>query len=485
MGKKGAKAKTAAKAKAGASPPDSQIAAKTGAAFPEDQAGAEEAPPTDWLSTLTPQEREKEEKKKAERQKKAVAAQAEQQKQNEWKQHHEKQAQKQARAQEREDKKWEKGLEQVKQRALKEGILESEDWGDGTWWVNDPPGSKTWKEVQGQYYCTLCEKHLNDGTLNAHMESEAHKKKLAWAEPGYCPPVPAGQPKAAGRPPPSPQAAAGWGCLPCSLPGAPLEDWQERMPDGSVKCLPCGKIIDDQHLAKEDHISRLDWWRESNALHKDGYPAPELPYLAYVPWDENDPNSGRALKCLLCSKWVQDETSHSGTRHALGAYASKEHQKNLRNYGPGEPWYEQQVTQVRAKWHPVAQRPVREHKPAPWAAGAAAQPPQAVAAAAEPAKASSSQLPAGWAKATDPASGREYYHNTVTMETSWDPPEPAGSPPPSAPSPAQLPVGWEAAVDPTSGNTYYYNRAENRSTWEIPSAQAPAAAPREEDLDEC
>ncbi|CAE7237225.1 yki [Symbiodinium necroappetens] len=144
-------------------------------------------------------------------------------------------------------------------------------------------------------------------------------------------------------------------------------------------------------------------------------------------------------------------------------------------------------------------------------------------------------LPPGWEQAVDPASGKVYYANRSTGETSWIPPaaaptqlppmlvaqtapaaalatapaqtqtapaaaaaeatapasEPATAPAEAAPAEAQadgttapaeasqaqpaeaqpaLPAGWEQGVDATSGKTYYYNRATNQSSWTIPTA---------------
>ncbi|CAE7447779.1 pub1 [Symbiodinium sp. CCMP2592] len=153
-------------------------------------------------------------------------------------------------------------------------------------------------------------------------------------------------------------------------------------------------------------------------------------------------------------------------------------------------------------------------------------------------------LPPGWEQAVDPASGKVYYANRSTGETSWIPPAaaptqlppmllaqtapaaalaaapaqtsipqtapataatapateaataPASEPataPAEAPAEAQadgataapaeagaqaqpaeaqpaLPAGWEQGVDATSGKTYYYNRATNQSSWTIPTA---------------
>ncbi len=125
---------------------------------------------------------------------------------------------------------------------------------------------------------------------------------------------------------------------------ARLEDWQDIQPGGLIKCRPCGKCVDEFRCASEGNVNMLAWWR----TRREGYPAPRLLYLAYVPCDKND-TSDLALKCLLCNKWVSDETAHSDD-----AAASTRHQKRMRNYGLGDSWYNEYVTQVRARWHPVA-----------------------------------------------------------------------------------------------------------------------------------
>eukprot|EP00913_Durusdinium_trenchii_P030699 g28753.t1 len=161
-------------------------------------------------------------------------------------------------------------------------------------------------EVQGRYYCEYCNKHLNDNTLEAHIDSEAHKKKHAWATPALAGP-PAPPPVAAPRgPAPAPPLTAS--LSPVCPPVAHLLDWQQVGPDGLVRCIPCNKA-----------------WREYERLKKTGHPAPELEYLAWVPSIDGDPNSEKWKKCLLCKKWVQDETSHCGT--AANPQGSKEHQK--------------------------------------------------------------------------------------------------------------------------------------------------------------
>eukprot|EP00928_Gymnodinium_smaydae_P003889 TRINITY_DN11375_c0_g2_i1.p1 TRINITY_DN11375_c0_g2~~TRINITY_DN11375_c0_g2_i1.p1 ORF type:complete len:273 (-),score=32.37 TRINITY_DN11375_c0_g2_i1:148-966(-) len=80
-------------------------------------------------------------------------------------------------------------------------------------------------------------------------------------------------------------------------------------------------------------------------------------------------------------------------------------------------------------------------------------------------------LPLGWEAVHDAASGRMYYCNRATGESSWTPP--AAPVPAPAPVPAatpQLPPGWEQASDPASGRVYYFNRATNQTTWDPPVA---------------
>ena len=150
----------------------------------------------------------------------------------------------------------------------------------------------------------------------------------------------------AAAPPPAPAAAvpALAQLVPmASAPAAPLEDWQEMQSDGFIKCRACSKYADVMHCATESHVTKLASWR----TRREGYAAPRLLYLAYVPCDKND-TSNLALKCLLCNKWVTDETAHSDD-----AAASILHKKRMRIYGPGDSWYNEYVTHVRARWHPV------------------------------------------------------------------------------------------------------------------------------------
>lgn len=80
-------------------------------------------------------------------------------------------------------------------------------------------------------------------------------------------------------------------------------------------------------------------------------------------------------------------------------------------------------------------------------------------------------LPAGWEQMTDPASGRPYFCNRASGETSWTAPvvsPPALVGPPSVPPGGALPQGWEQASDPASGRPYFFNRTTGATQWTPP-----------------
>ena len=86
--------------------------------------------------------------------------------------------------------------------------------------------------------------------------------------------------------------------------------------------------------------------------------------------------------------------------------------------------------------------------------------------AAPPAAAAAPALPAGWTSAVDPSSGRTYYCNTATKQTTWE--HPAAPAQPAAAQPAA------AATSPTASAGSPTAAAATASS--TPAAGAPAAA---------
>ena len=93
-----------------------------------------------------------------------------------------------------------------------------------------------------------------------------------------------------------------------------------------------------------------------------------------------------------------------------------------------------------------------------------AAPPAAAAAAAAPA------LPAGWTSAVDPSSGRTYYCNTATKQTTWE--HPAAPAQPAAAQPAAAATTSPTASTASAGSP----TAAAATASSTPAAGAPAAA---------
>ena len=86
-------------------------------------------------------------------------------------------------------------------------------------------------------------------------------------------------------------------------------------------------------------------------------------------------------------------------------------------------------------------------------------------------------LPTGYQQQIDPATGKAFYVNLMTGETSWTPPMGAAAAPvskPSAPpsSSGGLPPGWEERVDPASGRKFYIDHINKSTSWDFPTAPA-------------
>ncbi|KAL7372773.1 hypothetical protein ABVT39_022201 [Epinephelus coioides] len=97
--------------------------------------------------------------------------------------------------------------------------------------------------------------------------------------------------------------------------------------------------------------------------------------------------------------------------------------------------------------------------------------------------------PEGWEVHVDQDSGQEYYYHPSTGRTTWDSPfvdSPTDPDPPCSPSPPQSPAlsqstasppawtsDWEQLVDETSGRPYFYNPMSGETSWEPPEQLSP------------
>eukprot|EP00456_Euglypha_rotunda_P068051 TRINITY_DN591_c0_g1_i7.p1 TRINITY_DN591_c0_g1~~TRINITY_DN591_c0_g1_i7.p1 ORF type:complete len:814 (-),score=159.41 TRINITY_DN591_c0_g1_i7:107-2548(-) len=93
-----------------------------------------------------------------------------------------------------------------------------------------------------------------------------------------------------------------------------------------------------------------------------------------------------------------------------------------------------------------------------------------------------------WAEGSDPKTGKKYYYNKLTRETSWNRPK-CFDTEPEEPEPvkAKPSVGggggeksaWKQAADPKTGKPYWYNKVTKETTWKNPISE-PEPEPEEE-----
>lgn len=95
----------------------------------------------------------------------------------------------------------------------------------------------------------------------------------------------------------------------------------------------------------------------------------------------------------------------------------------------------------------------------------------------------------GWEVHVDDESGKEYYYHPTTGRTTWDnpfldspeDPEPVSPSPPLTPARSPSPVSptpawtsdWEQLVDESSGRPYFYNAMSGETSWEPPEQLSP------------
>ena len=85
-----------------------------------------------------------------------------------------------------------------------------------------------------------------------------------------------------------------------------------------------------------------------------------------------------------------------------------------------------------------------------------------------------------WKATTDASSGRTYYFNTATRETTWTKPEDFdATPAPATPATPQqhdsaaIDAAWKEAPPTADGRVYYYNKITNETRWQPPEGFVP------------
>ena len=83
-----------------------------------------------------------------------------------------------------------------------------------------------------------------------------------------------------------------------------------------------------------------------------------------------------------------------------------------------------------------------------------------------------------WEPQYDEETGDYFYVNSATGETSWEPPAAAGAPRDQYASSAPAPIGgpdglWEPQYDDETGDYFYVNSVSGETSWEPPATAAP------------
>jgi len=260
------------------------------------------------------------------------------------------------------------------------------------------------KNKDGYWQCIPCQKRIDE----YHVESNGHRRKVEQFI-RYHAQAPIEQ----------------YQELPPDIPVDTKADqydlqnasWAERDQDGNWVCIPCRKQIDDFHLESAGHRRKLDSFlrNQEPSMYED----PPEEFLVWMLADEAEPNGEKWLRCLMCSKWVNDAESHSATG------GSKEHVRNLLlHYNARSEWYIKNVLPQKQLHGRECMNAPRVKQPAAVPVREAKTPePNNFAGSTVP-QAKSPQAPPPWQCVYSNDHNRYYYWNRYTGESCWNHPEP-------------------------------------------------------------
>jgi len=313
-------------------------------------------------------------------------------------------------------------------------------------------------------FCATCQKHFCTSCLEAHDYFFPRDHRIIDIEKMTPVELPA-QPKIVKKPEPKPEPK------PVAAEPAPAL----RPATGPVGRKPSISKVAPKPAAEEEPPKPVT----RTGAKPSGSPAPpepeeEFPKPSQNPWKKNDVPAPVSREPEEKEEFPKPSQNPWKKKDAAGEISAPA--------GPAP------AKRISAKFNAPPQEK-KEDVPPPAAAPASAAAPAPAPAPAEEVK--SPKLPPDWAEVKDPKSGKVYYYNKKTKKTSWTPPEPEPEPEPAAaepepqpePEPAAdaLPPGWTEAVDPRSGKTYYYNKATKETSWKKPTAAA-AAPPAADEL---